>query len=139
MSMTTVKTGKILPPKGTTAVNAMSAFTEIVGAVSELVKVHDQETTKRSFIRANEHVLVTEIRAKSQLFLAYLDRSFDEREQAFQRLFNALDVAMSSNLADVASILGSITTLAARSPFADLANFDLVKANLDDPNHEWTA
>ena len=139
MSMTTVKTAKILAPTGTTAVDALSAFTEIVGAVSERIKVHDQETTKRAFIRANERVLVTEIRAKSQLFLAYLDRSFDERERAFQRLFNALDVAMSSNLADVASILGSITTLAARSPFADLANFDLVKASLDDPNHEWTA
>ena len=31
----------------------------------------------------------------------------------------------------------SITTLAARSPFNDLIDIELVKTNLADPNHEW--
>lgn len=139
MSLTTVKTGKVLPSTGTTAINALAALSEIVGAVGEWIEVHEQETTKREAIRARERVLVAEIHAKSQLFLTYLDRSFDERERAFLRLFDALDQAMSSNLADVASILGAITTLAARSPFADLADIDLVRSNLDNPHHEWTA
>ncbi len=49
----------------------------------------------------------------------------------------ALDRAMSSGSGDVGAILTSITALAAKSPFADLHDIELVKASLADPDHEW--
>jgi hypothetical protein len=137
MNTSAPKTGKLVPMPLTTGLDAMAVVNQIVGAVTEWVQVHETETTKRELIRAQESIVISEIQARRELFVTYLDRSFDERERAFNELFRALDRAMDSDPTAVAGILGSITTLAARSPFADLVDIDLVKSNLADPDHEW--
>jgi hypothetical protein len=131
------KIGKIVSMPLATGLDAMAVVNQIVGAVNEWVRVHETETTKRELIRAKENVVVTEIQARRELFLTYLDRSFDERERAFNELFRALDRAMASDPTAVAGILGSITALASKNPFADLVDIDLVKTNLANPDHEW--
>lgn len=137
MNTSAPKTGKIVNLPLVTGVDAMTVVDQIVGAVNEWIKVHEEETTKRELIRAQENIVVTEIQARRELFLTYLDRSFDERERAFNELFRALDRAMDNDPGSIAAILGSITSLAAKSPFADLVDIDLVKTNLANPDHEW--
>jgi hypothetical protein len=137
MNTQTPKTGTIVSMPPVTGLDAMTAINQVVGAITEWVQVHETETTKRELIRAQERAVIAEIHARRELFLSYLDRSFDERQRAFHELFRALDRAMDADPAAVASILGSITALAAKSPFADLADIDLVKSNLADPDHEW--
>ena len=137
MNTSAPKTGKIVNLPLATGLDAMTVVNQIAGAVYEWIKVHEEETTKRELIRAQENIVVTEIQARRELFLTYLDRSFDERERAFNELFRALDRAMDNDPGSVAAILGSITSLAAKSPFADLVDIDLVKSNLANPDHEW--
>ena len=137
MNSSTPKTGKIVSLPVATGLDAMTVVNQIVSAVNEWVRVHETETTKRELIRAQENVVITEIQARRELFLTYLDRSFDERERAFTELFRALDHAMANDPTSVAAVLGSITALAAKSPFADLVDIDLVKTNLANPDHEW--
>lgn len=137
MNTSAPKTGKIVNFPLATGLDAMTVVNQIVGAVNEWLRVHEQETTKRELIRAQENVVISEIQARREIFLTYLDRSFDERERAFNELFRALDRAMTDDPASVAAVLGSITALAAKSPFADLVDIDLVKTNLANPDHEW--
>ena len=108
-----------------------------VGIASLTALASVGEATKQETIRARKDVELKEIHAKSELFMMYLERSFDERQKNFADLFAALDTAMQSG-GDVAMILGAITTLAASSPFKDLHDIDLVRKNLADPDHEWT-
>ncbi|MGY1829059.1 hypothetical protein ACI8AA_01375 [Geodermatophilus sp. SYSU D01180] len=112
---------------------------EIVSLGRSWIEVHERGVTARAAISARERSLIAEIHARRDLFLGYLDRSFDEREQVFERLFEALDRAMADDVSSVAGVLGAITTLAAKSPFADLRDIELVRRNLADPDHVWTA
>lgn len=120
-----------------TAADALTVVQEVVGAIDEWVRVHEQEQTKRAVIHAQGQAAIEEIRAKKELFLTYLDRSFDERARTFQQLFASLDRAMIDGSVDVGPILAAITTLAAKSPFADLHDINFVQSALSDPDHEW--
>lgn len=137
MSTSSVKAGKVLDLPVATALDAMTVINEIVSVVNQWVQIHETEATKRELIWAQEHVVVEEIQARRDLFLTYLDRSFDERERNFAELFRALERALDADSGNVATILGSITALAAKSPFADLSDIELVKNNLADPDHIW--
>jgi hypothetical protein len=139
MTTTPIKHGNVIPSKMVSGLDAVWVVREIVATANHWIDVHETEVTKRSVIAAREHTLIEEIHARRDLFLTYLDRSFDEREMNFTELFRALDRALASDSASVASVLASITALAAKSPFADLVDIDLVKQNLADPNYLWTA
>ncbi len=120
-----------------TGVQAVEVIKEIVAAVGEWVQTVEQERTKRADIAAKEAVTLAAIAADRDVLLTYLDRSFDERKDNFKQLFTALDDAIRNNHAVVADILGAITTLAVRSPFADLADAPSVLARLNDKDSEW--
>lgn len=113
------------------------ALDQVLNAVGGWVTVSQTEHTKRVAIAGREAVALAEIAAKRDVFLTYLDRSFDERADAFSRLFDALDRELAKGSTDLGPILGAITTLAAKSPFADLHDIELVKASLANPDHEW--
>ena len=116
---------------------ALQALSQIVSAVDTWVQVHEAEESRRTAIRANRDIVIEDIRTKRDLFMDYLDRSFDERETNFRALFAALDSALGDSTTDVAAILNAITVLAAKSPFNDLHDIDLIKQRLADPDEEW--
>ncbi len=139
--MTKPNAAKLVVPKtaakGADIFNAVGVLNQILDAAQDYLTVRETEATKQEAIRARTEVDLKEIHAKSELFLTYLNRSFDERRKNFQELFDALDKAM-QNGGDVALVLGAITALAASSPFRDLHDVELVRKNLADPDHEWT-
>ncbi len=112
-----------------TGAEAVGVIKEIVGAVGEWVRTVEQGRAKRADIAAKEAATLAAIAADRDVLLTYLDRSFDERKDNFKQLFTALDDAIRNNPAAVADVLGAITTLAVRSPFADLA--DAPRCSLD--------
>lgn len=138
MTIPAPKKGVVVPSNLVKGADALTVINEVVGAISTLVEVHETESTKREAIRARERATIEEIHARRDLFLTYLDRAFDERRAVFDDLFRALDRAMDEDPSQIPNILGSITALAAKSPFKDLVDIDLVKQNLADPDHEWT-
>ena len=104
MNTSVPKTGKLVPMPLTTGLDALTVVNQIVGAVTEWVQVHETETTKRELIGAQESIVISEIQARRELFVTYLDRSFDERERTFNELFRALDRAMDSDPTAIAGI-----------------------------------
>ncbi|NLZ57099.1 MAG: hypothetical protein GX898_02135 [Corynebacterium sp.] len=68
----------------------------------------------------------------------YLDRSFDERKENFQRLFTVVDDALEKdNIQQLAMGLDSILKLAETSPFKDLSSIEATTSALNDPTHQW--
>lgn len=120
-----------------TGADAVAVIKNVVGAVGEWVQIVEQEKTKRAEIAAKEAATLAAIAADRDVLLTYLDRSFDERRDNFDRLFVALDDAMRHHRSAVADLLGAITTLALKSPFADLADAPSVVARLHDKDTEW--
>ncbi len=110
---------------------------EVLGAVDRWVAITQGGRTDRARIAAWETVTTTEIHAKRDVLLAYLTRTFDEREQNFRELFQILDIAINTAPSAVADILAAITTLATASPLAEIGNLDHVRTALADPRHQW--
>ena len=101
---------------------------EIVAAAREWVQVSQTEKTKRAQITAWERTSIKDIRARRDILMTYLERSFDERKENFNRLFDALETALENDRQDVSGILQTITTLAGQGPFADLQDADALAA-----------
>ena len=94
--------------------------------------------TERAEIGAWEQVQTEKIRAQRDVLLEALDLTFDERRENFRRLFDGLDAAMEADDAGQASaFLESITELAKESPFKDLANVEIIAADLKRPDKTW--
>ena len=94
--------------------------------------------TERAEIGAWEQVQTEKIRAQRDVLLKALDLTFDERRENFRRLFDGLDAAMEADDAGQASaFLESITELAKESPFKDLANVEIIAADLKRPDKTW--
>jgi ribonucleotide reductase alpha subunit len=119
-------------------VSPTQCLNDLVEAWTNYRQIAEQEKTKRREIEVWEKTTLAEIKAKRDLFIGYLDRSFDERAENFRSLFEAVDRAM---LSDDDRMLGltlqTIVELAKSNPFKDLADLSIVKAALDDPNHVW--
>jgi len=110
----------------------------IVIAYSDYQKTIQEEQRKRSEIAAQERITLENIRSQRDVFLVFLDASFDEREQNFVRLFDTLDKAVASDdTQKVALILNQIVDLAKSSPFRELQDLSKVQNALSDPKHEW--
>lgn len=117
--------------------DAMALATNVIDRVGEWVQLAQTETTKRADIAAWEQTTVEEIRAKRDVLITYLDRSFDERAENFRRLFDSLDAAIADRSEKVSEVLGAITALAMKGPFADLKDVGAAARALKDPDHEW--
>lgn len=116
----------------------MECLSEIVQACSDYLIIAEQEKTKRRTIEAWEKKSLAEIKAKSDLLIGYLERSFDERAKNFQSLFEVVDHAIASdNNQQLSLTLNAIVDLAKSSPFKDLADLSAVQKNLENPDHVW--
>ncbi|MEZ2251001.1 hypothetical protein [Microcoleus sp.] len=119
--------------------SAAECFRDVVEAYTEYKIVAEQEQTKRRGIEAWEKATIADIQAKRDVFIKYLECSFDERANNFKFLFEKVDEAIAiGDNNQLALAMTSITEIANSSPFKDLANLTSVRAALDDPDHEWT-
>lgn len=113
-------------------------LSEVVQAWTEYLKIAEEEKTKRRGIEAWEKTTIAEIKAKRDLVIDYLEKSFDERSKNFQALFQTVDQAMSSgDNQQLGLALHAIVDLSKSNPFRDLADLPTVKAALNDPDHAW--
>lgn len=123
----------------TGALSPQMVLESLVSEMSAWVTVIQEEGTKRARIEAQRQVLLADIATKRDIILTYLERSFDERQANFTSLFGQLEAACAGGRSDeIALLLGAITTLASKSPFADLHDLDLLKGHLADDQYEWT-
>ena len=114
---------------------ALSALVEV--ATDTVKYVADQET-KQEEIRAKRDVAIAQINATSACIKEYLDKTFDERSAIFAKQFECVDAALrTGNNEMLAMSLNSINSLAASSPFKNLADINQVQQALGDSDTEW--
>ena len=110
---------------------------EMARQANETMRFCEEQKTIRTEIRANAAVEITKINAMADMVRDYLKQSFDERAGLFDNYFSVLDKALESgDNTLVAQTLQSINTLAASSPFKDLADIGKVSTMLAEGG-EW--
>ncbi|MDE6460612.1 MAG: hypothetical protein K2K52_07275 [Paramuribaculum sp.] len=110
---------------------------EMARQANETMRFCEEQKTIRTEIRANAAVEITKINAMADMVRDYLKRSFDERAGLFDNYFSVLDKALESGDNTLAvQTLQSINSLAASSPFKDLADIGKVSTMLAEGG-EW--
>ena len=110
---------------------------EMARQANETMRFCEEQKTIRAEIRANAAVEITKINAMADMVRDYLKRSFDERAGLFDNYFSVLDKALESGDNTLAvQALQSINSLAASSPFKDLADIGKVSTMLAEGS-EW--
>jgi len=126
---------------GGNALGAISpdvALETIINTYADYKQVVSQEKTKREEISAWRDVELERIASQRELFLTYLECTFDERRANFAKFFEVLDHAVEIEAVDViAKTLDSITILAKTSPFKDIATVAQIRKVLDEPDERF--
>jgi hypothetical protein len=136
--MKSARNGAATKPSIANALDAMEALEKVVSAYKEYKIVAEQEATKREEIRARRDVELKRLRGQRELLMRYLERSFDERQENFARLFGLADEALGKgDNTQLGQVLTSITHLAATSPFKALADLGSAREALLDPERDW--
>ena len=120
-----------------TPVAVAATIKDMVQQVNETIRYSEEQETIRTEIRAKAAVEISKINAMADMVRDYLKRSFDERAGLFDNYFSVLDKALEKgDNTLVAQTLHSINSLAASSPFKDLADINKVSAILSEGG-EW--
>lgn len=116
----------------------MAAIATLTQVSNETIKYVAEQETKREEIRAERDVAIERIHAMSDNIKLYLEKTFDERSAIFAKQFECVDAALrTGNNEMLAMSLNSINSLAASSPFKNLADINQVQQALGDSSTEW--
>lgn len=118
---------------------------EVLAAISALTQVSNEtiqyvaeQETKREEIRSKRDVAIERIHAMSDNIKLYLEKTFDERSSIFAKQFECVDAALrDGNTEMLALTLNNINSLAASSPFKNLADINQVQKALGEEGTEW--
>jgi hypothetical protein len=109
-----------------------------IKTVAECIRDIQKERTEQVRLREDARVEVERIHTLRDMMLAYLDRSFDEREKNFRQLFERLDGAIAADNVQLAGVvLDSVVKLADSSPFKALRDISATRAALSEKGKEW--
>lgn len=115
----------------------MHAINTLGNVAQETMKYAEEQETKREEIRAMRDVSIARINALRESVQLYLEKSFDERKDLFNKQFECVNKALESgNVEMLAVSLSAINELAASSPFKNLADVASVQKSLT-ANAEW--
>ena len=138
-SLTTLEDSVSFVYNGTmTPENVQQALNALSEVATETIRYVEEQETKREEIRAMRNTAIAQVSAMRDVVQTYLEKSFDERASLFAEQFKCVDAALRSGDNEMLSIsLNSINTLAASSPFKNLADLNNVTKALTDSNTEW--
>ena len=132
-SLSAAAEGGFTNPKA--VANALIALTEVA---NDTVKYVAKQETKQEGIRAQRDVAIARINATTACIKEYLDKTLDERSAIFAKQFECVNTALRKGDTErLALSLKSINTLAASSPFKNLADINQVQQALGEEGTEW--
>lgn len=121
-----------------TNADVIGVFKTIIEQAGEVRKFEEVQKTQRTDIAARRDIAIANIEVQKEVLKSYLDKSFDERKENFNKLFSVIDHALeTNNMQELAVTLQGLLTLASISPFKDLQTVEATATALADPNHEW--
>ena len=114
------------------------AAQKLLSDVTDYLALVETEKTKRLEIRSTYQVEVAKIEALKATFETFLNRSFEERKQNFDQLFDAVRTSM--NKGDIISLemsLSAVVELAKTSPLSEVKTLATLRTAMEDPDHEF--
>jgi len=114
------------------------AAQKLLSDVTDYLGLVETEKTKRLEIQSKYQVEVAKIEALKSSFETFLNRSFEERRQNFEQLFDAVRTSM--NKGDMMSLemsLSAVVELAKTSPLAEVKTLSSLRSAMEDPEHEF--
>lgn len=116
---------------------AMAALKVFATATKETIKFVKSQEVKREKIVAEKETKIAQISATKEILKEYLDKTFDERKDTFNKYFEVVDAALANgNNEALAKALDEINSLAASSPFKDLSNMSTFKEIMNNSNED---
>ena len=107
-----------------TASMSVQAAMGIISAAVEYMKIHEQESTRREYIRARSDALVTALNNERDVILAYFEHRFAERRSALDEFYALLRASVESgDTARLQAALAGILGIIQNNPLGELAEF----------------
>ena len=111
--------------------DVLNMFNDLAKQYMDLEKTREFERTRRAEIEKEKQETLAKIQAQKELFLIYMDKSFDERTTNFNKFFEVIDSAMrDGNMQKLALRLDSVMQLAKESPFKPLMDLGKLSQQL---------
>ena len=112
--------------------DVLNMFNDLAKQYMDLERTREIERTKRAEIEKERQKTLAKIQVQKELFLKYIDKSFDERASNFNKFFEVIDSAMSDgNMEKLAMGLNSVMQLARESPFKALIDINTLSGQLE--------
>ncbi|MBR4985829.1 MAG: hypothetical protein IKY83_08830 [Proteobacteria bacterium] len=116
----------------------MEALGTLIEVASDTIKYVSEQETKQVEIRAHRDIAVAQINATTELIKQYLDKTFDERKDIFNKQFQVVDEALRTGNTEMLSYgLSAINQLAAQNPLKNLADIHQFQQALMDDDYEF--
>ncbi len=133
-----VKAGGKVAKSIISAVDVLGLIRDVTKSYTDLATTREVQKTERERIDANREITLKNIDAKKAIIMDFMQRSFAERADNFQKLFAMADDAIGKEDNERLSFaLSSITEIAKSSPFKDLMRIEDTQRALLDPKKEW--
>lgn len=105
---------------------------EIIKAAVEYMRIHEEESTRREYIRAQSDALVAALNYQRDIILAYFEHRFAERRSALDEFYALLRESVDSgDTARLQVALAGILGIIQDNPLGELAEF---REKWADPN-----
>ncbi|KHO63569.1 hypothetical protein [Pseudomonas flexibilis] len=99
-------------------VHVVSGVTDLVGQVTDYLKIAEQEQTRRTDIIAKRDVALAAMQHQREIMSEMIRFTFQERAAVLQKQFQALDQALAENRPElVNAALNSMVNVIQSSPF----------------------
>lgn len=110
----------------------------MVTAVTDYLRIRQQEPSKRAEIQAYIELEMARIQAAERILHDYFEQVFTERKSNFEELLSRFDDAAEVGDATAMSqTLSAVVSLAGQSPLSALTDLGELRRVLDDPDHVW--
>jgi hypothetical protein len=126
--------GRTVPSQTNTSkgVGPISSLNEMVREVTSYLVIAEQESTKRTDIRAKRDVAIAAIQAQRDVMLSVAQHTFQERAVVLQKQFDVLDAALAKGDAGTVDIaLKSMVQVVQSSPFKSIQDMQQALGSKD--------
>lgn len=110
----------------------LNSISGLVNNYNDYRRENEIQKTERAKIEADRIKSLKQIETTKEIFLEYLNKSFDERKINFANYFQRLDIAIDNGDIQLMSLLlKSINELASATPFKEIVDTIQLKNALD--------
>ncbi|BCB73642.1 hypothetical protein GCM10022251_77650 [Phytohabitans flavus] len=121
------------PAEKLSAAEAVTALTQLVNAVADVIKVRQIERTNRERIQADRDEEGARVEATTTIMRDFFDRFYSERRDVYSHLFDNLDHARAAgDIQAMQTAVTGIVEFSRTSPFAMIGDGSTLRTMMSD-------